>query len=196
MPKSLPTRTQQSDGKVIVWRNGNPIPQYVEPVTPNNVSALISAALALPYEPVKIRREEVCERHRNWKADCASEEPCREWWEVDPYDLQYRDLPQLEVLIRRLATRGSRGDLDAIKELLDRFVGKPKQHIEQAIAVGTVQDWIQNLPSHVPPGLDVAPGTNPFMTNKSSLYSEKTAEEIIDAEIPRTIDDELEDLGI
>lgn len=194
MSKSLPTRTQQSDGKVIVWRNGNPIPQYVEPVTPNNVSALISAALALPYEPVKLRREEICERHRNFKADCTD---CREWWEDDPYDIKYRDLPQLEVLIRRLATRGSRGDLDAIKELLDRFVGKAKQHIEQAVVTGTVQDWLQALPPAPPPGLDVAPGTNPFMTSKSALYSEKTAEEIVDATITsRTIDDELEDLGI
>jgi hypothetical protein len=107
------------NGKYIEWVDGLPRPRYAEPYTREQVAALQSVALALPYELI-----------------------CDHEGVPLPEELRFQGMSNGEVGSIRLVEAFARGDLDAGKYVLDRQLGKPKQQVESLSMTMTYKDFL------------------------------------------------------
>lgn len=103
-------------GKYIEWIDGRPVPRYSEPVTKQEMTDLIVAAVAVPYER---------------KADDSED---------------YSGMSKLEVAQHKVADRAANGDLDALNFIYDRSIGKPKQVSENLNVTVNLNDFLDSLP--------------------------------------------------
>lgn len=62
-----------------------------------------------------------------------------------PDEEQYLGMTNAEVLWHRLGVRAAQGDMDAIGIMLDRTLGKAKQHVEAVTVTGTFQDYLDSI---------------------------------------------------
>lgn len=115
------------DNKFIKWVDGRP-----EPAGPDNVlmtkqqyEALTPAVLSAPYEPMYDNEGHMMPGERNYQRPDGS------WMTVG------------EVIQVRRALAAAHGDKDARKEIEDRWLGKPKQSVENINVTGTIEEWIE-----------------------------------------------------
>lgn len=101
-------------GRYIVWRDGVPYPAYADPFTKEAFENIITSTMALEYETEKYIDPEL-------------------GIEVTaPHEEKYRGMSNLEVMGRKLTHKAASGDMEAVKYVFDRVVGKPTTHIEQS----------------------------------------------------------------
>lgn len=100
---------------VIVWKDNLPVVEARETFPVSELKAITESIMAEPFE--------------------------------DPLGIfpEYVGLSKGEVVMRQLIDRAALGSKDAIKELLDRVVGKPKQQIETKKLSLTYQDYLDEL---------------------------------------------------
>jgi len=60
-------------------------------------------------------------------------------------DYEGKGLTKSEVLMIQLVERGCTGDLMAIREILDRLLGKPSQYINAEVKTTTYYDFLMEL---------------------------------------------------
>lgn len=114
---ALRTRT------LIEWVNGEPRP-YTEFVVPKNqIENVFTAALSLPYEGTP---------------DPA--EPTELY--IEP---EFKGMTNLEVGAIKTARKFAQGDLDTVRLLTDRLLGKPKQAIENMNVEVSLKDYLDSL---------------------------------------------------
>ena len=106
--------------KIIKWVEGRPVPTNVEILDKEAVAELPIAVLSLPYERSELEKE----------------------FEMDE---EFEGMTNGEVALVIQARRASRGNSDALAMLLDRAIGKPKQHIENKNLNLTYEDYIKEL---------------------------------------------------
>lgn len=104
----------------ITWDNGNPVIAYKEMLTKEVVAELPLAALSARYE----RTDEE---------------------KVLGEALDFEGLTLAEVMNIRLARSAANGELDAIKTILDRTLGKPKQSIQSTKLSMTYTEYLDQL---------------------------------------------------
>ena len=106
--------------KSIKWVNGVPQPAYREIISRESVGDLPLVTLSLPYErtPSEI---------------------------IDDIDKDLEGLTNAEVIMIRITRQAAHGDQDAVKILLDRILGKPKQSIETKTLALNYQDYLEEL---------------------------------------------------
>lgn len=111
------------NGKYIVWKDGVPCPEYAEPYTRDQVAALQSVALALPYEPLR---------------DPAT-------GDFLPGEERFVGMSNGEVGAIRFVEAHAHGSLDATKYIYDRVLGKPKQQVESLSVSMTYRDFLAKI---------------------------------------------------
>lgn len=106
--------------KIIKWVEGKPVPTNVEILDKAAVAELPITVLSLPYERSELEKEL-------------------------GVDEEFEGMTNAEVALVIQARRASKGDSDALTMLLDRVIGKPKQHIENKNLNLTYEDFINEL---------------------------------------------------
>lgn len=106
--------------KLIKWVNGVPLPVDSEiiPADKDNVKKLMEAAASLPYEGEG------------------------SWLGLEPELFGHT---KLEVMMIRLMKQAASGDMDAIKIVLDRLMGKPEQISKSMEVTGTYKEFLELL---------------------------------------------------
>lgn len=107
---------------VIRWVNGLPIPYTDFVFDKNKIPELMSAVAALEYR--------------------GCYDPVKDDIIVDPY---YSGLSNVEAMFLQLQEKAARGDMEATKIILDRMLGKPKQHIEAINCNMTLGEYLGQL---------------------------------------------------
>ena len=103
---------------VIVWEDGIPCVKLVEMLEKDNITDLPIAALSLPY--VRSDKDIFLER-----------------------DLEFEGKSNAEVMNIRLARKAANGNIQAIKTITERVLGKPKQQIEKHTVSETYLEWME-----------------------------------------------------
>ncbi len=116
--------------KKIVWVNGVPRPANREIISRESIGDLPQVTLSLPYvrPPADI---------------------------IDGIDEEFDGMTNAEVMMIRLTRQAVSGSQDAVKILLDRVLGKPKQFIDTKSLSMNYQDYLEELArreSGIPPG--------------------------------------------
>lgn len=79
----------------------------------------------------------------------------------DGHNPAYRGMTKGEAMILALTDRAAAGDLDAVKEILDRLMGKPTQSIQSFQVKGTLEELLDalatNAPNTQPTPIDITP---------------------------------------
>ena len=116
--------------KLIRWVNGVPLPVDSEIIIDNKetVKSIIRAAAALPYG--------------------SDDDPLGLYPELFGYS-------KLEVAMIKLMRQAAKGDLDAIKIVLDRLMGKPEQLSQSVAVTGTYKDFLETLKNKEENGSEV-----------------------------------------
>ncbi len=104
----------------VVWKDGEPEVKFREMLTKNVAAELPLAAVSSPY---KRTEKEI----------------------FLGIDSEFEGKSNIEVMNIRLARKAAAGDMDAIKLLNDRILGKPKQQIESTRVSMTYQDYLDQI---------------------------------------------------
>lgn len=106
--------------RVLAWKDGLPFPSEAKLITKPAIEQGIRAAMSTPY---------------------------RGYWDKDQgcyvMEADFIGMSNYEVMVVRLAGAAANGDLDAIKEVMNRTIGKPKQAIETVSMSMTYQDFLE-----------------------------------------------------
>lgn len=114
----VPSPARAVEQRIIVWKDGVPLPATCPVMPKDGVEKLALTALSMPFEPVPMRDA--------YLSDTDREKDKMRW----DKEQKYVGLTNGEVMMIRLAETAAGGDLATAKELLDRILGKPKQQIE------------------------------------------------------------------
>jgi len=104
----------------ITWEDGIPKVELRQMITKEVLVDLPVAALSLPYE--RSEKDVFLEK-----------------------DSEFEGMTNAEVMNVRLARNAAKGDMDAIKTLQDRVLGKPKQQIESRSITETYTQYLERL---------------------------------------------------
>jgi|TARA_B100001971_G_C18158369_1_gene519937 hypothetical protein len=104
----------------ITWEDGIPRVELRQMITKEVLVDLPVAALSLPYE--RSEKDVFLEK-----------------------DSEFEGMTNAEVMNVRLARNAAKGDMDAIKTLQDRVLGKPKQQIESRSITETYTQYLERL---------------------------------------------------
>ena len=106
--------------RVLVWKDGLPTPVDDVLISKAGIEQSMRAALSLKY---------------------------RGYWDVDKQDwvieAEFLGMTNIEVLAIRMAQGAANGDLDMMKQILDRTLGKPKQSVESVNMNMSYQDFLE-----------------------------------------------------
>jgi len=145
-------------GKEIIWEKRDdgvmvPVPVYTDPFTRESVNLLVFASLSAKYIP---------------KTD--------EYGEIIESDRRFADCTKLEAAYSRIADQAAQGDLDAVRFLTERVLGKPMQQSQNLNIEMTAHEWVNQLPKveNVIPALP--------MLNKKFLGHPGIKIEVVDVE--------------
>lgn len=119
LPKA-PRSTRE--GALLQWVNGNPVPVYSPPLDNQQIAQVARASLSLEYEPKKQLDGEVVESEK-----------------------KYVSHTNLEVMFMRSAQNAAEGDLESASFVLDRVLGKPKQHSETVVINTTLEQALHAI---------------------------------------------------
>ena len=122
-------RSVTRGGMRTIWRNGQPVPIYTPPVTPDNIQDMHQNALQQTYKPPLDAQGNL----------------------LDPKEEEFIGMPKLEVGFHKRADKIAAGDEDALERSLDRLIGKPKQSVESVSVSMSLQDFVAGLR---PPTID------------------------------------------
>ena len=106
--------------RYISWIDGAPVPATREILRKEVFEVLPTTVLSLPYEPTP--------------SDI----------ELGQQD-RFTGMTNGEVMLLRIAEQAAGGDQDAAKMLLDRILGKPRQHVEVKKLTMTYQDFLEQV---------------------------------------------------
>ncbi len=106
--------------RAIKWVDGKPTLEMIPILTKDSLKKLPELALSLPYERTPLEKE------------------------LDHHP-EYDGMSKGEVMFHKLASQAAEGDLPAIKEMLDRILGKPKQEVESKRLSLTYTDYLDEL---------------------------------------------------
>lgn len=67
----------------------------------------------------------------------------------------YQGLTKGEAMILAMTDRAAAGDLDAVKEILDRIMGRPTQSIQSVKVTGTLEEFLDAMGDHTPEQAEV-----------------------------------------
>ena len=106
--------------KIIKWVDGVPLPAFQVLLKSSGVQELPLTVLSLPYKrtPQEIEKE---------------------------IDVEFSEMTNGEVAMIRVARQAAGGDLEALKILLDRILGKPKFQAEIKSLHVTYQDFLDEI---------------------------------------------------
>lgn len=125
------TIRKQPLGRVIVWgEDGLPRPEYREAISKDGLNALIPAAVSCEYEPLE---EMIYD---------AQGKPTGEYQLIRGEE-RFIGMTKAEVAAHRYATAAAQGDMEAIKFIHDRVLGKPKQQTENLNLDLSMQDYLK-----------------------------------------------------
>lgn len=130
-PSNMPSNAVNK--RVIVWRDGVPVPESHPIIPKDGVEKLALTALSMPFEPVPLRE--------NYEDDIEREKD-RMRYEKEK---SFQGLTNAEVMMIRLAESAASGDLASAKELMDRILGRPKQQIESKSMHMSYSDYLSAL---------------------------------------------------
>lgn len=148
-------------GKEIVWTKRDdgvmvPTPVYTEPLSRESVNLLVFASLSAKY---------------NQRKD--------EYGNLLEGEEAFSESTKLEVAYSRIADQAADGDLDAIRFLTERVLGKPMQQTQNLNIEMTAHEWVNKLPKveNVVPGL---PLLDRKFLNHPGIEIEEVDAEVID----------------
>ena len=104
----------------IAWVDGVPIVEYRQMLTVDILNDLPIAALSLPYK--RTAKQKFLDR-----------------------EIEFEGMTNAEVMSIRLARRAAAGEMEAIKTIQDRILGKPKQQIESRSITETYTQYLERL---------------------------------------------------
>ena len=108
---------KQIGGAYIDFVDGEPITKYIKPVTKLSVSETLAAAANLPYIAINDTQDEK----------------------------RFEGRTNIEVSSIRLAEKAASGNLEAVNQMLDRILGKPKQETQNLNVNVTYQDYLDKI---------------------------------------------------
>lgn len=149
-------------GKEIVWTKRDdgvmvPTPVYTEPLSRESVNLLVFASLSAKY---------------NQRKD--------EYGNLLEGEEAFSESTKLEVAYSRIADQAATGDLDAIRFLTERVLGKPMQQTQNLNIEMTAHEWVNKLPKveNVVPGLPLL--DRKFLNHPGIEIEEVEEGEVID----------------
>lgn len=72
-----------------------------------------------------------------------------------PGEQDYEGMSNADVMWTRIGRKAALGDMEAANMLLDRSVGKPKQHVETLSVTATLQDFLDQIAGEDAPAQQV-----------------------------------------
>lgn len=127
-------------GRGIEWRDNYPYPVYKQPYTKESYSKLFPQAASARYLPKRrvnrfVRYRDEDGNHRQ-RPDPECENPgctgCHlEEGEILPSEREFVSMTNAEAAVIRKWRDAANGDGQALEQLSDRIIGKPKQQIDQ-----------------------------------------------------------------
>lgn len=120
-------------GLVTSFRDGKIYTEYVEPMDAETITDMRLHALATPYEPKRSPDGELL-----------------------PGEEKYIGYAKGEVMSLREAQMAAEGDLDAIRHINDRILGKPKQQIDNLNVSISYKDYLEELANAHTPVAEIA----------------------------------------
>ena len=124
-----PVSTYNGDGEAVIvtvassqirWVDGLPVPVNGSVISKDALHQMARTTLSTPYEPTKADED-------NGLAE------------------RYAGLTKGEVMYLRLASAAASGDVDAVKILLDRTLGKPVMHTENKNLNINYKDYLEEI---------------------------------------------------
>lgn len=124
-------------GRLIEWdpATGLPVPVSRPILAAQQIEALATTALSLPYEPEEPAATDFTTKQ--------AYDAAREKWEKERSD--YAGMTCAEVMMVRLAQRAADGNQSATSELLDRVLGRPKQTSEVKSVSMKYEDYMKKI---------------------------------------------------
>lgn len=119
-------------GRYVEYVDGIPYPAYGNPMTKQQIAAGAPMALGQMYVPLR-------------DAD----------GEYLPGEQDYEGMSNADVMWTRIGRKAALGDMEAANMLLDRSVGKPKQHVETLSVTATLQDFLDQIAGEDAPAQQV-----------------------------------------
>lgn len=114
-----------------MWKDGVPVPSTMPVIPKDQIEQLALTALSLPFEPEPLAEKYLCELDRL--------NDLKRWEE----EQKYVGMTNMEVAVIRQAKAAATGDQDALKEMLDRILGKAKQQIDSRSIKMTYADYLK-----------------------------------------------------
>jgi hypothetical protein len=138
--------------RYVNWSSdGTPVPAQCDAYTNRQANALIGVALATPYKPRMIPK--TCHFRNDtgkWQDEYIRDEHGNQIYVVDPDELEFQNpdgtwMSCGEVMNIRRARMAAQGDMEAIKQVEDRLLGKPKQQIESLTVSMSLEQFIDSI---------------------------------------------------
>lgn len=115
-------RSQIYSERYVDWEDGMPVLKYRNVVRKEAINELTRHALSQPYEG-------------EWN-------PEQQCYIKDP---RFEGMTKAEVIEHRLVDKAAAGSVEAIKEIKDRLMGKPKQQVESKNLNISYEDYLAEL---------------------------------------------------
>lgn len=115
-------RSQIYSERYVDWEDGMPVVRYKNVVRKEAINELTRHALSQPYEG-------------EW-------DPVEKCFVIDP---RFEGMTKAEVIEHRLVDKAAAGNVEAIKEIKDRLMGKPKQQVESKNLNISYEDYLTEL---------------------------------------------------
>lgn len=147
-PTNPPKGLVQVNRRVITWTpSGLPVPTSVPALTRQGVEELAITALSLPYEvtPVDPELYEPLGPDATPAQRAQREKELRLAEREHAKDLEFQGMTNAEVVAVKMARMAAAGDKEAIKELWDRTLGRPKQSVESKSVNMTYEDVLKEM---------------------------------------------------
>jgi len=125
--------------RYIDWEDGMPVLKYRNVVKKEAIEELTRHAMSQAYEG-------------EW-------EPLLQCYIEDP---RFKGMMKAEVMRHKLIDKATKGDIDAIKLIDERLLGKPKQSVESKNMHITYEDYLMELAKQEGVLPDDGSGTNPL----------------------------------
>ncbi len=123
------------EGTTIIWKDGMPVPAYVEPVGREALPELGIVALSLPYKGSPAYDPKTGEG----LIDVETGEP------LLVIEKEFRGMTNAEVMMIRMADKAARGSNEAFDKILDRVIGRPKQVNENLNMTMSYEEYLAKL---------------------------------------------------
>lgn len=118
----VPTKGQIFAERYIDWEDGMPVLKYRNVIRKEAINELTRHALSQPYEG-------------DW-------DPETQEYIIDP---RFVGMTKAEVMEHKLVDKAAAGNVEAIREIKDRLMGKPKQQVESKNLNITYEDFLEEL---------------------------------------------------